>query len=168
MVYLESMRNEARVGQIYIAPGAGEPMRSLDRVRAITNSGLEGDRYQLKEGFWQKVKKPREVSRDVSLISEQAILMARAEYGQDFDPMMTRRNLVVIGDVDLMVFVDQIFRVGNVQMKGIEGCTPCNRPSSLSEIKGFEKAFKAEGRAGIRARILNDGDILVNDPIVLI
>lgn len=94
--------------------------------------------------------------------------MARAEYGQDFDPMMTRRNLVVVGDVDLMVFVDQIFRVGNVQMKGIEECTPCNRPSSLSGIKGFEKAFKAEGRAGIRARILNDGDILVNDPIVLI
>lgn len=160
------MDREARVGQIYVAPSGGEPMISLDQVRAVRHQGLEGDRYFLGNGFWQKVKNPRETVRCVTLISEQAILDARDEYGQDFDPMMTRRNLVISGDVDLMSFVGVLFLVGEVMMGGVEECMPCNRPSTLSGIKGFEKAFKANGRAGIRAQILFNGLIRVGDKVV--
>lgn len=159
------METRSRIEQIYIASGAGEPMVSLDHVSAVCYRGLEGDRYFLNEGFWQNVKKPHEVVRNVSLISEQAIIEARQEFGQDFDPMMTRRNLVVCGDIDLMSLIGAQFIVGEVKMRGVEECTPCNRPSTLSGVKGFEKAFKVTGRAGIRAEILNDGDIHVGDEI---
>lgn len=159
---------EARIGQIYVAPNGGELMVPLDQVQAVRFRGLEGDRYYLGNGFWQKVKNPRSVVRNVTLISEQAILDARDEYGQDYTAAMSRRNLLIAGDLDLMSLIDEMFIVGKVQMRGVEECTPCNRPSVLSEVKQFEKAFKASGRGGIRAQILSSDMITVHDRLVLL
>lgn len=157
------MSSEARVGQIYIASKAGEPMRSVEWVNAFAFLGLEGDRYYEEEGFWQNVKNPRITARDVTLISEEAIIAARRDFGQDYSAVMTRRNLIIHGAVDLSSLMDEMFMVGNTIMRGVEECTPCNRPSTLSGIKGFEKAFKSEWRAGIRAEILGSGIINVGD-----
>lgn len=160
--------HEIKVSGIYIASDAGEPMRPVPKAMAYATLGLEGDRYYDKLGFWQNVKNLRAVRRDVSLISEKSIEEANYEFGGDFNALMTRRNLLISGDLELVDLIDQLFMVGDVLMKGEEECTPCNRPSVLSGIKQFEKAFKQNGRGGIRAQVLSDGEIKLGDRLAVV
>ena len=39
--------------EIYIAPSAGMDMQSVNSVHAISNKGLEGDRYCDNMGHWK-------------------------------------------------------------------------------------------------------------------
>ena len=49
---IAAARAGASVESIHIATGAGAPMRSVDRVRAIAGVGLEGDRYAIGTGHY--------------------------------------------------------------------------------------------------------------------
>jgi MOSC domain-containing protein YiiM len=65
--------------------------------------------------------------------------------------------------------VGREFRVGGVLMLGTELCNPCARPSNLARTavregrEGFLSAF--ENRGGLRAAILEGGEIVVGAPI---
>lgn len=157
---------KARITEIYIAPEAGAPMQKVQDVHAIAGVGLQGDRYASSEGFWQTVPKTRDTVRHVTLISREAIQEANAEFGTHFDPIDTRRNLVVEGIENLMNLIDQEFQFGEVRMRGIEECTPCKRPSDLSAKSNFSKAFKPNGRGGLRAEILTSGVIRQGDEMI--
>jgi len=147
---------EAKIKSIYIAPEQGAPMQKVSQVKAIEGFGLEGDRYAEGKGFWQNVKNPRSVRRDVSLI------LASDIEGTGFPEEETRRNIIVDGNIDLLNLVGREFFVGEVRMRGEEDCTPCKRPSQLSGREGFEKLFKGEegkSKGGIRAQVLSSGTI---------
>lgn len=156
------MEKRGAVTSLFISPEQGASMQKVSQVHAV-EGGLDGDRYQKGEGFWQTVPKPRETVRDVSLISLEAIEEANREFGTDFEPQDTRRQIVVSGVGDLNELVDKEFQVGEVKMRGVEPCTPCKRPSQLSGKEGFEKAFK--NRGGLRAKILTSGTIYEGDEI---
>ena len=62
--------SQGTVGSIHVAPGSkgdGEPITSVDEVRAVAGKGLEGDRYS---GMSE--------DREVSLIEAEAIEAWRA------------------------------------------------------------------------------------------
>lgn len=167
------MAIEARVSQIYIARQAEVPMERVLHVRALQGIGLEGDRYAKGEGFYQTVPNPKQKIRDVSLISQQAIDAANEEFGTTWDGAKSRRNIVVDGEVDLVDLEGKTFMIGNVLMRGDNDCSPCARPTQLaqkhgeSEIVGFERAFRKDGRGGLRAEILTSGIIFENDPLIV-
>jgi len=148
---------------VFITPDAGKPMIQVSSTRAVVGRGLEGDRYYNGTGAYSRSKSGK--IRDVSLIAAEAISTAEFECATGFFFAETRRNLVTFG-VDLNSLVGREFRVGEVLMRGTELCDPCNRPSKLSGKGGFKEAFASRG--GLRAEILNDGDIRQGDAVVVL
>lgn len=145
---------------IYTCPDKGQPMQAKIQVNAIAGIGLEGDRYALGIGAWSKA---RVTVRHVSLIAVEAIAAANDELETPFSPWETRRNIVTEG-IDLNGLVGKCFTVGGVDMRGVELCDPCARPSKLAGKADFEEAFRERG--GLRAEILSSGTISVGDDII--
>lgn len=148
------------VVKIFVCEDMGLPMVNLESVLAIKGVGLEGDRYSTGKGAYSKSR--RITIRQVSLIAEESIHEANVGLSDPFLPEETRRNILTRG-VNLNDLVGKKFKVGVVEMFGIEHCTPCQRPSVLSKKKGFEKAFTSRG--GLRAEILSGGIINVGDHV---
>ena len=126
------MAETLRVSEIYISKEKGAPMDKLTEVEAIAGVGLKGDRYAEDTGFWQTIPNPREAIREISIISRET-----AE-AKGFSAEMTRRNIIIEGaPVNFEDWIGKEFTIAGIRMRGAELCTPCNRPSKLSGIKGF-------------------------------
>lgn len=146
------------VAGIYVCSARGEPMISVARVMAIEGRGLEGDRYALGAGTYSGKRHDR---RDVTLISENDIEAANAALETRFEPRETRRNILVRGEIDLLLYIGRRFRLGSAIIEGFEECAPCSLPSKIAGKPGFEKAYK--GLGGLRGVIVRGGIISLND-----
>ena len=157
--------NEARLAGIYTAPQGGAPMESLGKVRILKGLGPEGDRYTEGKGFYQ-TPDARVAPREISIFTQLGLDAANQEFGYHFTPEMTRRNLLINGlePLELLELIGKDFRIGKINFKGTEECTPCLRPSQLAETKeNFLRAFKKDGRAGIRATVASTGILTIGD-----
>lgn len=154
---MSSQKILGQIKSIYICAAAGDPMLSVPKVRTQKDLGLEGDRYATKKGFWQNVSKPRECTRDVSIINAADIV------NSGFSEAETRRNIVVEDRIDLLSLIGKRFFIGEVLFEGTEDCTPCKRPSELVGKPNFATVFKTTG--GLRARVMTDGIIKIGDVI---
>ena len=143
---------------IFIGPKIGEPMQSLNQVRAVPGKGLEGDRYYEQAGTFSKKPDP---SREVTLIEIETLEALERDYGQRFDPGESRRNLVTRG-VPLNHLVGKEFQVGSVKLRGMRLCEPCTHLEKLAQ-KGVRPGLVHRG--GLRAQILTEGVLSVGDPI---
>ena len=150
----------ATVIGLFICADKGLPMLAQQEVKALAGIGLEGDRYANEKGAFSQSK--RVTTRHVSLIDASAIAEANKGLAEAFTFAETRRNIITQG-IDLHTLIGKEFLVGTVVMKGVELCDPCGRPSSLAGKRGFEVAFQQKG--GLRAEILTNGVIHINDPI---
>lgn len=151
-----------KVLAIFICSQKGQPMQQIASIKAVPGRGLKGDRYFMGTGAYSRSS--RLTVRDVSLISIEALHESNRLFLTNFAPEETRRNILVEG-VNLNDLVGKRFRVGQVEMEGVELCDPCERPSRLSGKPGFQQAF--ENRGGLRAAILNIGIINIKDKIAI-
>jgi MOSC domain-containing protein YiiM len=126
---------------------------SVERVRAIAGSGLEGNRY-----FYDGDAPP---GRALTLIAAEALEEGVAESGVELGAAESRRNVLTKG-VDLNALVGVRFRVGDVECVGVELCEPCTTLEGLTR-PGVIKAYVH--RAGLNADILTDGEIAVGDAV---
>ena len=116
----------SRVVQLLTAVSTVAEMILCQGVFAVPGKGLEGDRYASMAGTFSH--KPK--VRDVSLISEEAFLIAKRDHGVLFTHEQARRNLVVSASVnELNALVGTHFSVGQVRMFGTELCDPCKLPA---------------------------------------
>ncbi len=163
------MESNAQIQAIFIALTAGLPMQSMGKVKVKIDSGIEDDRYALGTGAYSALK-PTKV-RHISLISLSGIEVANEwlQAGEEpaFDASETRRNIVLkeITASELNNLVGQLFWLGNIKLLGTELCTPCERPAQLVNKPRFMDAF--EERGGIRAKVLNSGELSVGDKLIL-
>lgn len=162
-----------KVVGLYTCPAMGAPMIAHHSCKAIAGVGLEGDRYAANMGAFSaaRIGKPGripDVDRQVALISTEGIDEANALLEQQglrpFQYAETRRSLIIETTAQaLRDLVGKRFRVGDVLMEGAEDCTPCTRPAHMADRPwdgaAFETAFA--GRGGLRARVLTDGTITV-------
>ncbi len=161
------MKLNAHIHAIYIAPSAGEQMRSISSAQISAEIGISGDRYALGTGAYSRTQ-PTKV-RNVSLITLAGIDIAndwlKTQNIQTFDEAQTRRNIVLIGisAKELNNLVGQQFQLGDVLMLGTELCDPCERPAKLLGKSHFMEAF--EGRGGIRAKVIKSGSIAVGNKL---
>lgn len=146
------------VVSLYIAPRAAEPMISVSEVHAFADRGLEGDRFF--RVSWAAANRP---DKAVSLIEEETLQAAAAELGVDIFTEKTRRNILTRG-VPLRELLHREFTVGGVVMRGLRLFEPCAHLEKLSDVSGIFRAL--EHRSGLKAAILSDGVVRVNDPIV--
>jgi hypothetical protein len=156
-----------RIHSIYIASQAGELMNKRESVRLIVGAGIEGDRYALGIGAFSD-SIPAKI-RDVSLIALTGIEDANQELEagglKSYLPSEVRRNIVIedMSSDALNQLIGKEFSLGFIRLRATELCTPCERPAKLSEKLNFLSAFK--NRGGIRAQILDAGDITVGDQL---
>src|ERR1039458_9720801 len=115
------------VEAIYISSTAAAPTKPIDAVLAIPGVGLEGDRYALKLGTFYKP----EPDRELTLIEAEAVEALRRDYGVELAPGDARRNLVTRG-VALNHLVGKEFTVGDVRIRGIRLCEPCDHLQRLT------------------------------------
>ena len=142
---------------ISITKAGDEPMIAVDEVQAIAGKGLEGDRYSTQAGTFSD--NPNTAGRQVTLIESEAIEALERDHDYKLDLKDSRRNIVTRG-VPLNHLVGREFVVGDVRMRGVRLCEPCNHafPDDKARL-----ALTHWG--GLRADILNDGVIRVGDTV---
>ena len=141
------------VEAIFVAPEAGAAARSVEVVRAIAGRGLEGDRHTTGQGTFP------------SGPPGSALTLIEAEVCESFAPALTadehRRNLVTRG-IDLNALVGHEFLVGAVRCRGTRLCEPCTVVDGYA-ARPILRALVHRG--GLRADILEDGEIRVRDSV---
>ena len=148
----------ANVVAIFIAPEAEAPMEVVGSVEAVQGQGLKGDRYFKGEGtFSETVESP---SYEVTLIESEMVDAFNARGETKLEPRDLRRNLLTRG-VSLNTLVGKTFRVGDVTLKGVRLCEPCNHLAT----KVHQDVLKMVHQAGLRAGIVSGGKINVGDTI---
>jgi MOSC domain-containing protein YiiM len=149
-----------RVEAIHIAPGAGARMQPVERIGAIAGVGLERDRYATGSGHYSGDAK---VDRDITLIEAEEIEAFAARAGHALAAAETRRNVTTRG-IRLNELVGRRFRIGAVECEGTRLCEPCQY---LTDLLGKPMVPELVHRAGLRARILTDGEIALGDEVVV-
>jgi MOSC domain-containing protein YiiM len=152
--------NTGIVEAIYVAATATGPTHAVDSAQAIPGVGLEGDRYALKQGTFFKP----EPDFELTLIEAEAIEALRRDYGVDLAVGDARRNLVTRG-VALNHLVGREFTIGDVRIRGIRLCEPCEH---LQGLTGKQLIKGLRHRGGLRAQILSEGTIHEGDPITAV
>lgn len=146
------------VVSIHIARAKAEPLVRVRRATLVVDRGIEGDRYWNESGTFSKKRTP---DRQVTLIEEEALLAAAADYDVKAKPGDARRNIVTRG-VALNHLVGRIFQVGDVVLEGIMLCEPCGH---LAKLSSPQLRAALVHRGGLRARILQGGIIQPGDSV---
>lgn len=143
---------------IYLASAKGERLTSTPEAQAVVGRGLEGDRYFDKKGTFSA--KPG-VGRELTLIEAEAIEAALRDDGVELAPEETRRNLLTRG-VPLNHLVGRVFRVGEVLLRGVKLCEPCDHLEALTR-PGVRKALAHRG--GLRTEVVRGGTLRIGDAV---
>jgi hypothetical protein len=153
------------VSGLFWCPRAGDPMLETNSLEVRAERGIVGDRYALGVGAYSDTLPPK--IRHLTVITQDGINTAAAWQKAAglpvFGPLLTRRNVLVSGisASALNELVGRHFRVGAILCEAVELATPCERPSVLASIDGFQDAF--DGRGGLRVRVLESGVIRKGD-----
>lgn len=149
----------SHLAQILIAESSAAAMHSVITARAVPGRGLEGDRYFLGVGTFSPT--PPKPDFEITLIEREKIDAFARLSGLPFTAEQARRNLVTVG-VDLNALVGLEFMVGDVRLRGIRLCEPCNYLAKIS----FPETLKGlVHQGGLRAQILSEGLLRVGDDI---
>lgn len=143
---------------IHIAPTEGAETTSVIEVNAVPGKGLQGDRKYMPAGYQDPSYSP---DLEITLIEMEAIEALAREQDIELAPGKARRNLVTRG-VALNHLVEKEFQVGEVRLKGLRLCEPCNHLASLTQHGVLTGLIH---RGGLRAQILNAGIIRVGDTL---
>ncbi len=100
-------------------------------------------------------------SNHISLISKEELDAFLARNDANINYRDFRRNVLTSG-VDLYTLIGKKFRLGSALCLGIEDCAPC---AFLAATVHRSVLPELEKKAGLRAIILEDGDLNVGDTI---
>lgn len=150
----------ATVVSIHITSTATAPVSPVEKARAVPGKGLEGDRYFDGTGtFSAQLPGP---DHELTLVEIEKIEELKHEHSVEIEPADTRRNIVTRG-VSLNSLIGQEFRIGEVRIRGVRLCEPCNH---LAKVLGEQKVlYGLVHKGGLRAQILTEGIIHVGDAI---
>ena len=146
--------------QILIADSPISPMTSRPEVRAVPGKGIEGDRYFSGVGTFSPL--PQKPDYEITLVEKEKIDAFARESGLPFTAFHARRNLVTEG-VDLNALVGREFLAGEVRLRGIRLCEPCNY---LAKTTFPETLRGLVHKGGLRAQIVTGGSIRMGDAVV--
>jgi MOSC domain-containing protein YiiM len=151
-----------RIRHIFISPGhnfvghhgkpPGEhPMLGVPEVRLLAGRGIEGDRYlDFKDDY----------KGQVTFFAWEIYERMLKEFSvSGKGPDIFRRNIITEG-VDLNALIGTEFEVQGVRFLGTQECAPCHWMNTTF-AEGAEAALKGHG--GLRAKILNDGVLRVDE-----
>lgn len=142
------------IRHIFIAPERGAPMIELPEVEAMPDCGLRGDRYS-------DPAHRKSPDYQLTLIELEQIEAYTEATGLPMALHEPRRNLVTSG-VDLNALNGRRFRVGEVELEGLDLCEPCGL---LARRTAHEALRFFVHRGGLRCRILKGGVVHRGDTV---
>lgn len=152
-----------RIRRLFISPGhnflghhgrppGAYPVVSVQEVRCVAGRGLENDRFfDYKEDYKGQV---------TFFAWETYEQMCRRFGVRDKGPDVFRRNVITEG-LELNALIGTEFEVQGVRFLGTQESAPCHWMNTAF-ADGAEAALKGHG--GLRAKILSDGVLRVDDP----
>jgi len=148
---LDTLPQRGRVEWIGIRRVRRQDMESVNEVRALLESGLDGDRYAGKSG-----------TRQVTLIQAEHLPVIASCVGRGaLAPDLLRRNLVVSG-INLLALKNRHCLIGAVQLEITGYCHPCSRMEELLGAGGYNAV---RGHGGLTARVTREGVIALGDVV---
>ena len=148
------------VERIYLTKHRREQPQAVAPVQLETGRGIVGDRYHTRS--LELLAAGDEVqSNHISLISKEELDAFLAHNDADIDYGDFRRNVLTSG-VDLYALIGKRFRLGNALCQGVEDCEPC---AFLAATVHRAVLPELEKKAGLRAIILEDGELNIGDAI---
>lgn len=149
---MNTLPQQGTVVWIGIRPARKVPLTTLEKVKAIPGSGLEGDHYAGK----------LESKRQVTLINQEHVESVASMLGKkQIDPGLLRRNIVVKG-INLQALKDKYFQIGEAILEMTGPCHPCSR---MEENLGEGGYNAMRGHGGITARVIQEGYIHTGDTV---
>lgn len=130
-------------------PAGETPCESRQRVRLIAGRGIEGDRYALREPGHPK---------QITFFDMDVVDALSDRAGHPVPPQSVRRNVFVRG-LDLPSLVGKHFTLQGIRFEGVDPCKPCYW---MDEAVGPGTEDFLKGKGGLRARILDDGELRVS------
>ncbi len=147
------------VEKIFIASAGGANMEAVEEVEAQAGSGLRGDRYGNRNGYWTGVDECQVTlieSEDLEGIFQQTGI--RVERGEH------RRNLVT-RNVRLEELEGRRFQIGEAIFEFDRPRPPCSYIESITE-PGMTRALVRNG--GICVCVVQSGVIRTQDSVVVL
>ncbi len=151
--------NTTCIERIYITREAKAEMEAVSEATAVAGQGLLHDRYAAGRGTFSAHPG---TGREVTLIEAEALEGLQLERSISLQPERSRRNLVTRG-VALNHLVNREFQVGEVRLRGVRLCEPCEHLEGLTQ-PGVRKGLIHRG--GLRADIVLGGTIRIGDPVL--
>ena len=145
---------------IIVGEKAREPLHSVKTVQVVEGRGLEGDRYFLKQGTFNKPQLSQDV-RDISLIAFETLEVCNRRLESHLDFTDLRRN-PVIKNLDIALLEKKIFHIGTASFQIVRTCPPCGYLARLLK-EDIMNGLKYIG--GYRAKIVKSGQITAGDSI---
>jgi MOSC domain-containing protein YiiM len=145
---------------IFLTGTAQTPMQAVDQATLIAGRGLVGDRYFAGQGTFSRPDLPTELT----LIEAEAIEALAHATGITLEPAATRRNLVT-RSIALNELIGREFQVGTIRCRGVRLCPPCEH---LERLTAPGVLTGLAGRGGLRAAILQDGEVRLGDAVIVL
>lgn len=151
--YLNAVPQQGVVDWIGLAPARREPLQIVQQAEVQPGTGFVNE-HHANGGNSQ---------RQVTLIQAEHIpVIAALSDCENVTPELLRRNVVVSG-VNLLVFKDKRFHVGNCLLEGTGPCAPCGLMEQHLGAGGYNAM---RGHGGITAIVIEGGTINVGDKVV--
>ena len=131
-------------------------IQEVDSIEVIANQGIVGDRH---------FKKFNDPYNQISLIESEGIDNYNIKFGLNISYIDFRRNIITKG-TKLNDLVGKKFKVGTVELEGIDLCRPCRHLSESLNQNNIIKEFLRKG--GLRCQILSSSNINVGDKIKML
>ena len=143
------MSKTGRLDRIWIKRFHRGPMDPVERAELRAGRGLTGNANQGGR-------------RQVTLIARGRWDHVKEALADDVDPALRRANVLVSG-IDLAHTRGRVLRLGACRLR-INGETrPCERMDEA--WPGLRAALGIEWRGGVYAEVLDDGEIVIGDPV---
>ena len=157
------MNMSATVENIFITKTRREQPHQIEAAKLEAGKGIVGDRYHERALEFLAVGDSVPANH-ISLISKEELAGFLEHNNAEIDYADFRRNVLISG-IDLRGLIGKHFTLGSALCQGIEDCDPC---AFLAATVHRSVIPELKEKAGLRAIILEDGDLKIGDTITLI
>ena len=143
----------SEVFKIGIANKNNQLIQEVNSIKVLANQGIVGDRH---------FKEFNDPYNQLSLIESENIDNYNIKYGLKIPYIDFRRNIITKG-IQLNDLVGKKFKIGKVELEGIDLCRPCRHLCEILDQDNIIKEFLRSG--GLRCQILSSSLIEVGNEI---
>ena len=144
----------SKVLKLGISSENNKEIKEVVSIEVLVNKGVIGDRH---------FKDFNDPYCQLSLIESENIDYYNLKYGLNIPYVNFRRNIVTKG-IRLNKLVGKKFKIGNVELEGVDLCRPCRHLTEVLNQNNILKEFIRKG--GLRCQILSSSTIEIGDEII--